>query len=253
MKKYLRILLLALAIFALVFALAACGGSSDDDDTDEGVTENPNPDDDNDPDKDPDEVPDKDPDEGTEEKPDPLKPIKDACQKLNGFVGKKYATVDLSIVTVSGNTSLTSTFSFKSDNTVSYVVEKIASFKVEDNGNIIIPTDSKEIIEGTASVSATGNTVNVDGTFIEIPSYSELKGSFNFDYSNLKNYKIDAGKVSFDVIDASKFLGLEETVDFTNMAVEVLFTDTNLSSVKVACKSGNTSLTYNYTFGAPIN
>ena len=265
MKNAIKTILLLIAVSALVLSLASCdiingilgnpdnnvtetpggngnnGGNSDVGNNDQGdIPEGDDPIEipgGNEPGDDPIDTPEK-----TEEE---LKI--EACDTFNGYAALTYMQVNLDIVTVSGGAVLTSSFYLNRNNEVEYSIEQIAKFEIREDGSVIAPDSYISVTEGTLTLSAGNNVVNVNGEFVSIPTYDILLGNFNFDYSNLENYELGDGYASFDVIDASVFFGTE--TELADMSVKVCFSDNGFTLISVNATLGESGVEYNYFFG----
>ena len=232
MKNTIKNLLLILTIVTLVFSLASCFRDKDNGDT---------------------TTPEQEEENNTPQPEAPVDYRAEYCEKFNGFVANnRYATVDLSITTVTGSQSLVSTFSLNNDSTVDYAIEKLSTIKVNEDGTITFPESYKEIFLGTATISADKSLVELDGEFVDLGNdYSLLDGSFCFESDNLDNFKVnDDGSVSFNIRNADQFLGCNN--ELKNMTVNISYNDYGFTAITINCNSASSTINYKYTFGEVV-
>lgn len=116
------------------------------------------------------------------------------------------------------------------------------------NGNITdLPSNYKTTVTGYALIE-NGQVIELDGNKdVDLPSYDELKGSFNFDESNFKNAVVGTNSLEADVVSPSQFYGAD--VDMSNLKVKVEYTDTLLTKITISYSTTNASVQTVYVFG----
>jgi hypothetical protein len=134
---------------------------------------------------------------------------------------------------------------------VTYYIEKLASFKFDDNGNVIPPKDYKEIFEGTVILGSNTEDFILDGEFVSITDFDVLMGNFNFVAENVGDYQKkqngESKNVSFEVLDASEFLGTQMD-GVENMTVSVSYSKAGISAITIQYATKNAEVKMDYYF-----
>lgn len=156
---------------------------------------------------------------------------------------KQYSKVELDIQTVTGNVELNANYILTNSN-VNYSVEQLNLLPSDGDLTNISP-EYKTRLSGTATIK-NGKIEKFDGEAVNIPSYDELKGAFNFKESNFKNVKIENGKLTADVISASNFMGTSKNL--SNLKIVVAYNDDALQKLEVTYNTTNSTVTTVYEF-----
>ena len=156
---------------------------------------------------------------------------------------KQYSKVELDIQTVTGNIELNANYILTNSN-VNYSVEQLNLLPSDGDLTNISP-EYKTRLSGTATIK-NGKVDKIDGDTVDIPSYDELKGAFNFKESNFKNVKIENGKLTADVISVSDFMGTSKNL--SNMQIVVTYNDTVLQKLEITYNTTNSTVTTVYEF-----
>ena len=156
---------------------------------------------------------------------------------------KQYSKVELDIQTVTGNVELNANYILTNSN-VNYSVEQLNLLPSDGDLTNISP-EYKTRLSGTATIK-NGKVEKFDGEVVNIPSYDELKGAFNFKESNFKNVKIESGKLTADVISASNFMGTSKNL--SDLKIVVAYNDDALQKLEVTYNTTNSTVTTVYEF-----
>lgn len=160
---------------------------------------------------------------------------------LNGLADKNYASVKLSVATVTGGIRLAANYAL-TQNQVTYSVEQIC--KLPTSGDFSnLPEDYKITLTGTAAVN--GNKVVLDGAEVSIPDYNELAGDFDFAKENFANVSEKSGSFAADVISPSAFC---DAAGVNDMKVLVAYSEAALNTVTVTYKTAISEVTATYEF-----
>ena len=167
------------------------------------------------------------------------------CEVINDLSKHKYSNIEITIVTTTDFAELRSNYTL-TNSYVIYSVEQLNS--LPSNGNINdLSSSYKNTITGYALIKD-GKVVEMDGSVdITLPSYSELKGSFNFNANNFKNVVIETNSFEADVITPAQFYGAD--VDMSNLKVKVEYTETSLTKITISYSTTNASVQTVYVFG----
>lgn len=219
MKKIICIAL----IFALLLCLASCGGGggetttvgADDTTTTTTVKDNPTP-------------------------PEPTETVYDI---LNRLTKEKYQKVKLSITTVTGDITLKANYVLTAS-LVEYSIEQLNKLPIDGNFAGMSP-DHKVTLTGTATIE-NGKVTKLDGADVTLPSYDELKGSFNFSEDNLTSVTTQSGKLTASVKSPSKLLGTEKNL--TDMKITVEYSASALKKITLTYKTSDSTVTTVYEF-----
>ena len=114
-----------------------------------------------------------------------------------------------------------------------------------ENGEVKVPESYKKTETGIAEIK-NNKVISLDGN-IEMPTFTVLTGGFNFDSTNLTNYIKDGETATFDVIDASTFLGT--SVSTNDMKITAVYNETKLVSLTVTYTANRFTVTLNYVYG----
>ena len=162
---------------------------------------------------------------------------------LNELASKSYSKVKLNISTVTGDVELNAVYTL-TNSEVTYSVEQLNLLPGDGNIENASP-DYKITFTGSATIE-NGNVVKLDGEAVSLPSYKELKGSFNFKESNFKNIQKESGKFNAEVINASGFLGIEKNIN--NMKIVVEYGDVAIPKITITYNTTNSAVTTVYEF-----
>ena len=105
---------------------------------------------------------------------------------------KQYSKVELDIQTVTGDVELNANYLLTNSN-VTYSVEQL-NLLPSDGDLTNVSQNHKTTILGTATIK-NGKVEKFDGKAVDIPTYNDLRGAFNFNESNFKNVKVENGKL----------------------------------------------------------
>ena len=134
---------------------------------------------------------------------------------------------------------------------VTYSIEKMATFKTDESGNIIIPEGMTEVRTGSIVLSDKSDDVIFDGEILPVPSYDVLVGGFYFDPENVGQYQREEEgnlkKVTFEIMDASLFFGTD-VGDIQSVVVTVWYTETAMTAISVEFTTSTSTVVFNYTF-----
>lgn len=180
-------------------------------------------------------------------KPEPTPPepndselVWETLQKLSQ---KQYDEVIVDIQTVTGNIELNANY-IVTNSIVAYSVEQLSI--LSSNGDLTdIAPEYKTTISGTAIIKD-GKIDKIDGNAIDIPSYDELKGNFNFQESNFKNIEIEEGKLTAEVASAFGFMGTSKNL--SDMRIVVTYSDTALHKLEISYNTTNSTVIIVYEF-----
>lgn len=156
---------------------------------------------------------------------------------------KQYSKVKLDIQTVTGDIELNANY-ILTNNDVTYSVEQL-NLLPSDGDLTNVSQNHKTTILGTATIK-NGKVEKFDGKAVDIPTYNELKGAFNFKESNFKNVKIENGKLTADVTSVSNFMGTSKNL--SNMKIVVTYNDTALQKLEIIYNTTNSTVTTVYEF-----
>lgn len=171
-----------------------------------------------------------------------------ACDQLNRLISKESKSLSLTVKTTTAEDTLTGSYNInKVDDayTVSYSYEKLNGYE-EIDGVIVPPTEYKSTIQGTMKVKD-GIVIEQDGASVNIAleSLSVSGLSFNKDYfANISNRE---GVFKADVIDTQGFIGYD--AEISNMQVEVTYSLTNISRIKITYSTSTASVELLYVLG----
>ena len=168
------------------------------------------------------------------------KTVWDILQELSQ---EQYEKVNLDIQTVTGDIELNANYILTNSN-VSYSVEQL-NLLPSDGDLTNVSSNYKTTISGTATIK-NGNVERFDGEEVNIPTYNELKGAFNFNESNFKNVKVENGKFTADVAFASNFMGTSKNL--SNMKIVVTYNDAALQKLEMTYNTTNSTVTTVYEF-----
>lgn len=171
-----------------------------------------------------------------------------ACDQLNRLISKESKSLSLTVKTTTAEDTLTGSYNInKVDDayTVSYSYEKLNGYE-EIDGVIVPPTEYKSTIQGTMKVKD-GIVIEQDGASVNIAleSLSASGLSFNKDYfANISNRE---GVFKADVVDTQGFIGYD--AEISNMQVEVTYSLTNISRIKITYSTSTASVELLYVLG----
>ncbi len=162
---------------------------------------------------------------------------------LNELVSKSYSKVKLNVSTVTGGVELNAVYTLTNSEII-YSVEQLNLFPSDGNIENISP-DYKVTLTGSATIE-NGKVGKFNGEAVSLPSYDELKGSFNFHESNFKNVVIQDNSLLADVISPSEFYGSE--VNVQNMKINIEYSETVLTKITITYQTANSNVTTIYEF-----
>lgn len=244
MKNIAKKILLTVTVLSLVLAMASCnlggliGGSQEEPTGTNTPNSGTNPQEGT---TAPEEIP------NPENKPDVKKAF---CEELTGLTKESvYQAVELDIATTQEGVTLNSQFVLN-EREVTYSIEKLASFRVNEDGSITVPESYKETLVGSAVLGDKTDTVIFDGEILVVSNYNVLSGAFQFVAANIGEYNLTAGEsttIMFKVLDPSAFFGTE-VAGAQNMIVTVSYTKSAISAITVKYSTASAQVVMNYTF-----
>ena len=163
---------------------------------------------------------------------------------LDELADEDYSRVDIDVEVETGFAKLYSNYSV----TRSSVIYSIERLNLLPSDGIItdLPSSYKTTVTGYALIE-NGQVVELDGdSDIELPSYSELRGSFNFDEWNFTNAVTGDGYFEADVISPTSFYGTY--VDMSDLKVEVEYTNSALTEIIITYSTQNATVKTVYEF-----
>ena len=165
------------------------------------------------------------------------------CELLNGMTRVTYQKISLHITTRTGDMELEGRYSL-TQSKVTYSVERMNLLPEDGNLDGISP-DGKSVLEGTATVE-NGKITKLDGDAVELPTYEELRGAFDFQEDYFKNVESKSGFFSADVVSASSFLGTNKALKDVRLTVE--YGASALEKLVITYQTANTTVTTEYVF-----
>ena len=164
---------------------------------------------------------------------------------LNDLADQDYSNIKIDIVVTTGFAELYSNYVLTQSNVV-YSIERLNL--LPSDGNITdLLSNYKTTVTGYALIE-NGQVIELDGNKdVDLPSYDELKGNFNFDESNFKNAVVGTNSLEADVVSPSQFYGAD--VDMSNLKVKVEYTKTALTKITISYNTTNASVQTIYVFG----
>ena len=214
-----RLIIIFVALSMLLMCMTACSGSGDPE---------PKPD----------------------PKPDPIPGGSDTSETqsvydlLRELSEVDHSNIKINIEVATDFVTLCSSYELM-ENIVFYSIDKLNSLP-SDGDLTDMPSSPKTTVEGYALIE-NGQVVELDGDGnIDIPSYSELRGSFNFNESNFTNVISADGYFEADVISPSSFFGTY--VDMSNLKIEVEYTETSLTKATISYNTTNATVQTVYEF-----
>ena len=164
---------------------------------------------------------------------------------LNELSDKDYSNIKIDIAITTNFVTLYSSYVL-TQNLVVYSIDKLNTLQ-SDLKPTDLPSSYKTTLTGHAMIQ-NGQVIELDGNSdTSLPSYDELKGSFNFDKDNFTNATADTNCFEADVLSPSKFYGTY--VDTSNLKVKVEYTETSLTKITLSYNTGNAEVQTVYTFG----
>ena len=230
MNKMTKKFLLAVAIITLVLTMASCNFSFGSVQTETTPLETTNPQDMTGPD-------------------DDLEAKEVFCKDLNRLNEISYSKIELNVATTSNGITLNSQFVLN-EKEVEYSIEKLTSFKTNEDGSIEVPASFKETQTGTVILSDKNDTIIFDGEIIKITTYHSLVGGFRFVPENIGDYQSndDNGKtITFEVIDTFMFLGTN-IAGVENMIVTVSYSEDGISDMTIQYSTETAEVVMTYAF-----
>ena len=164
-------------------------------------------------------------------------------EKLSELAAEEYKKVNLSIVTVTNGIELSAEY-IMSGNIVLYSIEQLNLFSPDGDISELSP-EYKARLVGSAVVS-NGEIKMLDGENVTLPSYDELKGSFNFVESNFKNADVKENSLCAEIVSPSDFYGA--SVNVQNMTIDVEYSDLALVKMVITYQMDSSTVTTTYEF-----
>ena len=190
----------------------------------------------------------------SEQKPDP-KPdptpggsdtsdVQSVYDLLDELASEDYSNIKIDIEVATGFATLHSSYDLTNRNVV-YRIEKLNT--LPSDGNLTdLPSSPKTTVTGYALIE-NGQVVELDGdSDIDLPSYNELRGSFNFSEGNFTNVVSEGGYFEADVISPSSFFGTY--VDMRELKVEIEYTQSALMEITLSYKTSSSTVQTVYEF-----
>lgn len=165
------------------------------------------------------------------------------CEQLDNLADKSYQGVNLRVVTTMGDVQLSANYNLTQDN-ISYSIECFNTLP-PDADVVGMSPEYKTTHTGSAKI-VDGEVTEFDQEGVELPSYDELKGNFNFDASNLTNVVAQNNSLSADVISPAIFYGSE--VNMQNMKIKVEYTATALGKIIITYQTDRSTVITTYEF-----
>ena len=167
------------------------------------------------------------------------------CDLLNDLADQDYSNIKIDIVVTTGFAELYSNYVLTRSNVV-YSIERLNL--LPSDGNVTdLSSNYKTTVTGYALIE-NGQVIELDGNKdVDLPSYDELKGNFNFDESNFKNAVVGTNSLEADVVSPSQFYGAD--VDMSNLKVKVEYTETSLTKITISYSTTNATVRTVYVFG----
>ena len=166
------------------------------------------------------------------------------CELLNDLVKEEYSEIVIDVYTTTNGVTLQSKYTLTST-LVKYQIEQLN--KLPEDGNLSGEIPSfKFTIEGIAEIK-NGKVVKLDGESVSLPSYNQLKGSFDFNKNNFKNIDISSsGVFKADVVSPDDFFGA--TTDARDVRVCVEYSDDYLETIIIDYKTDYSTVQLSYEF-----
>ncbi len=164
-------------------------------------------------------------------------------EKLESLADKLYRKIHVSVVTSTDGISLSAEYVLAGNN-VLYSIERLNLFAPDGDISELSP-EFKTRLVGTAAVN-NGEIKMLDGENVTLPSYEELKGSFNFKETNLKNIVNANNSLQAEVISPSDFYG--SSVNAQGMRIDVEYSETALVKMVITYQTENSTVTTTYEF-----
>ena len=181
-----------------------------------------------------------------------------ACKKPNtektvyGLLNKLIAaeknsvTLDLSL-TQSGET-LTGKYVAKNEANgmkVTYTFERLNPIEKNEDGTYTFPTEVKSSHSGSM-VLRDGKVVEQDGETADITIESITASGVKFEEGSFKNVKTENGKFTAEVSSPAAFL--QQELSCEGMKVEVSYTESAITSLKITYTAAGADVSMAYTF-----
>ena len=172
--------------------------------------------------------------------PETSKNVWETLQKLSQ---KQYDEVKLDIQTVTDDIVLNASYILANSH-VTYSIEQLNLLPSNGDLTNALP-EYKTTFSGLAIIKD-GKVDKIDGDIVDIPSYDELVGNFNFQESSFKNIKAEDGKVTADVASAFGFMGTSKNL--SDMRIVVTYSDTALHKLEISYNTTNSTVIIVYEF-----
>ena len=162
------------------------------------------------------------------------------CETLNSLVSKHYSQIKIDITTTTGDIQLNAKYEM-TDTQISYEIEQLNRLSfTEENSE-----DYKRTIMGIATVED-GEIIEIDGEAVELPSYEELRGSFNFSEENLTDEDVSNGYYYAKVISSQEFFG--NSIYVGDLTVSVSYNTEKIQSITLNYKTNVSTVQTCYVF-----
>ena len=172
--------------------------------------------------------------------PETSENVWETLQKLSQ---KQYDEVKLDIQTVTDDIVLNASYILANSH-VTYSIEQLNLLPSNGDLTNALP-EYKTTFSGLAIIKD-GKVDKIDGDVVDIPSYDELVGNFNFQESNFKNIEIEEGKLTAEVASVFGFIGTHKNV--SNMKIVITYSDIALQKMEITYNTINSMVTTVYEF-----
>ena len=163
---------------------------------------------------------------------------------LNDLADREYSNIKIDITLTTGFAELYSNYVLTQSNVV-YSIEGL-NLLPSDGNTTDLSSNYKATVTGYALIE-NGQVIELDGNKdVDLPSYDELKGNFNFDESNFENVVVGTNSLEADVVSPSQFYGAD--VDMSNLKVKVEYTESSLTKITISYNTTNASVQTVYVY-----
>ena len=170
-----------------------------------------------------------------------IEQTKTVYDTLNTLIAKDVAKLTLTLKTTTNQDTLTGTYNVTKSNdiyTVTYSYEKLNGYE-EVDGVIVPPSEYKSTVQGTMKVK-NGTVIQQDGENVNINVNVLNVNGLSFQESYFANVSDQAGLFKADVINVKGLMGY--AVDALNMKVEVGYSSSNISHIRITYLSNSSSV-----------
>lgn len=168
-------------------------------------------------------------------------------EMLETLLERRYREINLEIKVESNGAELLSVYTLQDDE-ITYSVELINDFDINASE---FPESYKTAYTGVTKNAGEKITIDTpDGRKkIKIPSYEELRGSFNFDDDFFEDPRFEDNKFKAKVKKPKDFAGYQIDVqDITDVNVNIVCGEDAIESIVLTYMRGTTAVTTTYTF-----